>query len=187
MRLRLVLAASVLPVTLVEAKASLRVDVATDDTLITSHITTATAQLDGRDGILGRAIVTQTWELVLAAFPAHEITIPLPPLQSITSIKYQDSANVETTLASTSYVIDKTSEPALIYPVTTWPSTYSTPNAVVIQFIAGYGAAGAVPEPIKSAIKLRVQSLYDNLKPEDYAGVDRAHSALIFPYRLVLA
>jgi hypothetical protein len=40
-----------------EAKAHLRVD----DTLITALIAAATARLDGRDGILGRCLRSETW------------------------------------------------------------------------------------------------------------------------------
>lgn len=185
MRLRLITAPSGEVVTSAEAKAHLRVDDVTDDTLIISLLTAARTNLDGRAGILGRALMTQTWELVLDAFPVGEVVIPMPPLQSVTSIKYQNSSNVETTLDPAAYIIDATSEPAVVYPVTSWPSTYSTPNAVAIRFVAGYGAAAAVPEPIKTAIKLKVQALFDNLPPDQMAAIDRAHDALVWPYRIL--
>ena len=186
MRLRLINAPSTPVVTLAEAKAALRVDDVADDALIESYVAAAITQLDGRDGVLGRALVTQTWELVLPIFPAAQIVLPLPPLQSITAIKYRNAANVEITLDPAEYIIDADSAPAMVFPVTSWPSTYNTPNAVVIRFVAGYGAPALVPDPIKSAIKLRTQALYDNLKPDEAAGIDRASSALIFPYRLML-
>jgi len=186
MRLRLITPAAAPPVSLAEAKAQLRIADSEDDTMIVGLVSAAVGQLDGRNGMLGRALVTQTWEMVLDTFPAGQITVPLPPLQTVESIKYQNDANVQTTLDPSEYVVDALSEPGLIFPVDAWPSTYFTPNAVVIRFTAGYGAADAVPEPIKSAIKLRVQSLYDNLKPDDAAAIDRAHSALVFPFQLVM-
>lgn len=185
MRLRLITAPASEVVTSAEAKAHLRVESTDDDALIIAYLTAARAHMDGRDGILGRALMTQTWELVLDAFPTAAISLPLPPLQSITSIKYQDSSNVEQTLDAADYVVDTTSESSRVYPVTSWPSTYSTPNAVTIRFVAGYGNASAVPEPIKTAIKLKVQALYDNVPPDQMAAIDRASDALTWPYRVM--
>lgn len=185
MRLRLITAPASEVVTSAEAKAHLRVDHADDDALIIAYLTSARAHLDGRDGILGRALMTQTWELVLDTFPVAQIALPLPPLQSITSIKYQDSNNVEQTMDAADYVVDATSEPACVHPATAWPSTYSTPNAATIRFVAGYGNASAVPEPIKTAIKLKVQALYDNVPPDQMAAIDRASDALTWPYRVM--
>lgn len=185
MRLRLITAPAGEVVSSAEAKAHLRVDNIDDDALIIAYLTAARAHLDGRDGILGRALLTQTWELVLDAFPVAAISLPLPPLQSITSIKYQDSSNVEQTLDASDYVVDATSEPARVHPVNAWPSTYVTPNAVTVRFVAGYGNASAVPEPIKTAIKLKVQALYDNVPPDQMAAIDRASDALTWPYRVM--
>lgn len=187
MRLRLITPPSGEPVSSTEAKAHLRVDTADDDALIVSHITTARQRLDGQNGLLGRALLTQTWEAVLDGFPCGFITLPLPPLVSVTSIKYQDGANTEQTLNADQYEIDSTSTQARIYPVAgaSWPQTYATINAVTIQFECGYGNAAAVPEPIKTAIKLIVQMLHDNLNPDDAAAVDRAVDSLVFPYRVL--
>jgi hypothetical protein len=58
--------------TLADAKPHLRVDHNDDDSLITALIAAATARLDGRDGILGRWLRQQTWEL----FPARQLPAP---------------------------------------------------------------------------------------------------------------
>ena len=60
------------------------VDIGTTRTMsISAMIAAATDMLDGRHGILGRCLEAQTWELVLDAFPAAEIRIPLGPVASV--------------------------------------------------------------------------------------------------------
>jgi uncharacterized phiE125 gp8 family phage protein len=56
-------------VTLEEAKAFLNVTHSDHDELIEGLVDAATAALDGRYGLLQRALSPQTWELVLDRFP----------------------------------------------------------------------------------------------------------------------
>ena len=171
-RTKIATAATVLPVTLVEAKAHLRVDFSTDDTLITTLIWVATEYTEKR---LGRAITSQTWDMyfndwdeALANDANYEnIYIPFSPLQSITHIKYYDTNNVQQTITATEYDVDIISEPGLVAlsatNTTGWPALYDRPNAIVIRFIAGYGAASTnVPETIRACIKLLVSHFYEN-------------------------
>ncbi|RUM40311.1 MAG: hypothetical protein DSY80_10440, partial [Desulfocapsa sp.] len=53
------------PLTLAEVKDHLRILDNDQDTLLSSLITAATSYLDTRHGILGRALITQTWEMRL--------------------------------------------------------------------------------------------------------------------------
>jgi uncharacterized phiE125 gp8 family phage protein len=120
---------------------------------------------------MGRKLVTQTWELVIDEFPDEEIKIPYPPLQSIVSIKYDDAAGAEQTLATSGYVVDNVSEPGWVVPSTSgWPTTFEGINAVRIQFIAGYGATSDsppsfvanIPQSIKNGILLHLGLMYAN-------------------------
>lgn len=176
MALRLITAPTVEPVTLAEAKSHLRVSHTSDDLLIQSYIEGARVFCEK---FTGRALITQVWELVIDQFPHHEIMIPLPPLQSVDSINYDDSAGVVTGLASTEYEVDIVSEPGWVVPVTTgWPqSIWEGINAVRIQFTAGYppgtdspvDLAANVPESIKNSILLHVGNLYAN-RESDIVG-----------------
>lgn len=152
------------PITASEAKASpsLRVAVATDDTDIAALIKTARLMAETRTM---HALVTQTWELVLDGFPTGGIVVPMPPIQSVTSIKYIDTDGDEQTLGATLYAVDGDSIPGLIVPAygETWPTDVRDQvNAVRVRFVAGFGAASDVPEDIKSWIKIMVGTLYDN-------------------------
>lgn len=152
------------PITASEAKASpsLRVSVATDDTDITALIKTARMMAER---YTLHALVTQTLELVLDGFPTGGIRLPMPPLQSVTSIKYIDTSEVEQTMDPLDYSVDDDSSVGLIVPAygETWPTdVLDQVNAVRVRYVAGFGAAAAVPEDIKSWIKIMVGTLYDN-------------------------
>lgn len=168
MALRLITAAATNPVTLTEAKAHLR-EVDTDnDTLIGSMVSAATKYAEK---FLGRALIDQTWELVLDEFPTDEdelaIKIPLPPLIEVESIKYDDGDGVEQTLDEDLYVVDSASQPGWVVPVSTWPTSINDAvNSVRIRFRAGYldtsvsPAEENVPDNIKAAILLHVGALF---------------------------
>lgn len=149
------------PVTTAEAKEHLRVTHSDHDALIDALLLSARNHIDGKSGWLGRALITQTWELRLDSFQ-HEITIPLPPLQSVTSIKYIDTDGAEQTLPTDVYQITS-DDPGTIVEAygQSWPSTRDEKEAVRIVFVAGYGYADDVPEPIKTAMKFHVEALYD--------------------------
>jgi uncharacterized phiE125 gp8 family phage protein len=54
------------------AKARLRIDTTADDEVVRSIIAAATAMMDGADGLLGRALMPQSWRLDVAEFPASK-------------------------------------------------------------------------------------------------------------------
>lgn len=166
MALKLITAATELAVSLAEAKAHLRVDVADDDTLVTAFIIAAT---ELAEQATGRAIMPQTWELTLDAFPeAFELT--RVPAASITSLKYWDAAGDQQTLGTALYALDNTDDfgSAYVVPVFggTWPDTREQINAVALRYVAGYAAAANVPDSIKAWIKLQVGAMYENRQAE---------------------
>lgn len=164
MSLVLVTASATEPLTLAEAKAQARVTNTDEDTLITSLIVAARQHVET---LVRRALVTQTWDYKLDHFPVWEIEIPLPPLASVSSVKYLESAaGVDTTLATTEYRVLGASghNPGRITPDIgkVWPTTYDVGDAVTVRFVAGYGAAAAVPQPIKQAMLLLIAAWFEN-------------------------
>lgn len=175
MALKLITAAADLAVTLVEAKAHLRVDTSDDDTLIAAMITAATEAaeqaMSGKVG--GRAIMPQTWELTLDAFP-EALELTRVPVASITSVIYADLDGVDQTLSALLYSLDNYDDfgPTYVVPAydTEWPDTRDQINAVKVRYVAGYANAAAVPESIKSWIKLQVGAMYENREQETVAS-----------------
>jgi uncharacterized phiE125 gp8 family phage protein len=164
------------PVTTQEYKDHLRVDITTDDTLIDGL---GTAAREWAEMYTRRAFVTQTWDVILDEFPGTQnerfqehrgdiILIPKAPLQSITSITYVDENGDSQTFSSGDYIVDTASEPGRVFPIINevWPTIQSVGQAVTVKFVAGYGAASAVPEGIKLALKMIVGAWYNNR--EDY-------------------
>jgi len=197
MPLKLISAPATEPISITEARAHLRVTDSDNDSLIAIFIKAATQNVEGPDGFLGRALVTQTWELVIDGFPDSEIKIPLPPLQQIVSIKYDDAAGAEQTLAPSGYTVDAVSQPGWVVPGTAgWPSTIDAINAVRIRFICGYAPtadsppdpAGNVPFPIKAAILLHLGSLYahreDVIVGNIVSEMPRSSEMLLRPHRV---
>lgn len=192
--LTLITAPTVEPLDLAEAKAHLRVDVTADDALIDSLITAAREHVEA---VTGRALTTQVWELFLDAFPTDEefIEIPKAPLSSLQDVSYVD-ADTGTTVAAT--LADFTTLAPVGEragrgsvgpgPGKAWPTNVSTaPLSARIRFVAGYGAASAVPAGIKAAILLIVGDLYANREARlagnlsDNPTVER----LLFPFKLL--
>ena len=128
------------PVTLAEAKKHLMIESASDtadDTYITTLITVAREEVEERTQ---RQIMPVTLEDQREGFA--EIRLPRPPFQVIDSVKYDNTANVETTWATTNYWIDDTAEPARFRRADgiTFPETkVRKPNNVRIRYSCGYG------------------------------------------------
>ena len=177
------------PVSLAEAKHHLRVDFPDDDALIAAIIAAARQHAEM---LTRRQFITARWKFVLDRFPAHAVTLPRSPLQSVVSIDYLDTGNALQTVPPSDYTVDAACEPARITPVfgATWPVTLPQIAAVSVLFDAGYGTAADVPEGIKAWIKLRVGSLYEHR--EDFALVSRGRiealpfvDGLLDPYRVI--
>lgn len=166
MTLILETAAEAAPVTLDEVKAHLHIDSSDEDEGLEQLIGACTAKLDGRDGFLGRCLMTQTWKLILDRFP-DEIAVPLPPCQSVDSITYIDAAGGTQTLDPAVYQVGGIGSPDGARIVRaggmSWPAVKNMLEAVTVTFTAGYGdAAEDVPQPIRTAIKMHVGTLYEN-------------------------
>jgi uncharacterized phiE125 gp8 family phage protein len=147
-------------VSLAEIKKHVRAEYFNDDdAYLESLVAVATDHIDGKDGWLGRAIGTQTWDLIVDGFPNSGIRIPIPPLQSVTSVNYI-SAATGLEVALTGFYVDSVSEPGWIMPPQDgWPTPMDAVNAVRIRFVAGYAD---VPAAIKHAIKLLTGHFYEN-------------------------
>lgn len=150
------------PITLAEAKDHLRILDAAQDTLIGAMIKGARQYIETH---LGRSLVTQTWELALDAWPEKGfVRILNPPVISITSVTAVQSG-VVVTLDPIAYQSDLVSRIPRLAPAAnaSWPSAdVGVLNAIRVRYTAGYGAAAAVPEDIKAAIKFILAHWFEN-------------------------
>jgi uncharacterized phiE125 gp8 family phage protein len=157
MTLRLITAPATEPATAAEVKLDARINGATFDATITTLITAARKRAED---ITGRALITQTWELVLDAFPESEIQIGKMPIGSITYVKYYDGDGVLQTIDAADYSLDADTLPGWLLPAygDVWPATLDAANSVIIRFVAGYGGASDVPAEIRMWIRAQVSA-----------------------------
>lgn len=192
------------PVSLTEAKAWLKVDTSDDDTLITELIQVAR---EAAENYTRRAFVTQTLKLTLDRFPIYrgngrfeqdgifevsvpyalgadsgQIFLPRAPIQSVTSIVTYDDDNNSSTVSTSIYRLDAVADRVFLNESQTWPTDLRDYAAIEVTYVAGYGAASAVPASIKAAIKMHILRMYDG---RTVCDMPSNCMALLDQYRIV--
>jgi uncharacterized phiE125 gp8 family phage protein len=185
---RLITAASEDAVTLADAKLHCGIDGDDSNATILGFVRSA---VDWAQTFTGRQFVTATWELVLPYFQST-IELPHPPVSAITSIKYYDTGRTQQTLSSTVYKSDLLSTYARISEAygQVWPATCAEIDkydVVVVRYVCGYGAESAVPDAIKTAIKMLAGHWFENREASTtgpLSPVPMAVESLLMPYRV---
>jgi uncharacterized phiE125 gp8 family phage protein len=144
-----------------EAKLHLKVDLSTDDTLIAALIQAARENVEA---YTGRVLVSSTWYGYADTIDSDGFEITQVPIVSLTSIKYQDGNNAQQTWAATNYILNATRTPSRIglSSSASVPTTYGGNHDWVVEFVAGYANAAAVPAAIKAAMLLMIGHLYEH-------------------------
>lgn len=172
------------PVSLGEIEEHLTLDgcLADEDAAMLLGLITAAREM--AEDYQWRQLCTATITLVMDRFPCWVILLPRPKLQSVTSIKYIDFEGVLQTLDPGEYQVSTRAQPGYVCPAygKSWPATRCQPEAVTIEYVAGYGGPESVPETTKTAIKLLVGHWYANKE----AVVDRSMSSLPMGVRSLL-
>lgn len=151
------------PVTLAEAKAHLRVDDTAEDGLIATLIAAARIHLEGTTA---RALIAQSWRLVLDSWPPDRI-VPLPvgPLISLTAITAYDDAGDPHDISLAQVMPETAIAPArLLLPQTVagMPELRDR-QGIEVDYVAGYGTdAEDVPADLRQALLQLVGYWYEN-------------------------
>ena len=210
--LKIITESNVLPISLNEIKQTLRIDPDNFDQdaelimMLKSSIKTI-------EEYTGRVFIPKTFDFALDHIPYAQddkliegfstgpfmektqnyIMLPKSPIVQVSSFKYYDDSDTETTFASSNYYIDNFSEPAklVLRRSQTFPdvSSLRVSNAFIVRFDAGYGTTPKdVPEPIKQAIGLYTSHLYENRElftEQKQLPVPMTLASLLQPYRVV--
>jgi len=177
------------PVSLSDIKAHCRVDHTDDDAYLLGLITAAT---NACESFTGRQLIHATYTLKLDGFPG-EIELPKPPLSSVTSITYVDTAGTSQTVSADDYQVDSASVVGRVMPAydAYWPATRDGQyNVVTVTFVAGYGATAAtVPIRLRQGVKAFAATLYEH-RETVVVGAIKAElpevcRALWYPFKLV--
>lgn len=173
------------PVTLVDAKAHLRVTHSSEDTLIGGLITAAREDVERSAGI---ALIDQCWRLALDRWPAdNRVALLRHPVREVLSVTLYDEAGAATLFDPLQYQLDALSRPTRLH-FDRAPERLRAMNGIEIDFRAGFGEAGTdVPDVLKRAMLLLVAHWYEfrtGFGPADQpVSYPAAYDRLIAGYR----
>jgi uncharacterized phiE125 gp8 family phage protein len=174
------------PVTVADVKLYARVAHNVEDALITTWISAGRKLAEDYQH---RSYIEQVYNLTFDSFPDKCIEIPMPPLLSIDSVRYYDEDNVETTVSTSDYFVDTTSEIGRLAFTSgfSWPSVTLRPlNGLIIEFTAGYGATAAdTPDSVKNAIYIYCTHMFENRESES-GTIPREFFDLLQPDRMAV-
>ena len=152
----------------------------------------------------GLALITQTWTMALDHWPAgaqqwwdgtrqgaisdiyapnslRAVTLPRYPLQSVDDVTvFDDSGNSAVVVIADVFDVDTFRRPGrmVLRNGATWPIALRASNAIVIDYVAGFGdTAASVPAILRRAVRQVAAYLYahygDECQPEDALGAAR--------------
>ena len=123
------------PVTLAEAKAFARIDGDDEDALVAALIAAARLHVES---LTGRALVTQTWRLVLKCVSGLVVPLPVVPARDL--VEAPDGAVLQGDSVLLAAAVDE----------------------LTVDYTAGYGEAGDVPQDLKQAVLTLVAYWYEH-------------------------
>ncbi|PZR07073.1 MAG: hypothetical protein DI536_28880 [Archangium gephyra] len=189
MALRVVTPPSDTPVSLIEAKAHLRLEESADDAYVEQLIESAASHVAVT---CERALMQQEVELISVSPWRSDGAVrliggALHNEADLVRVAYLDGNDVEHELPLTScfLVPGGTATPAALFPKASWPTMSSRPDALRVRYRVGWATAAEVPAPLRHAVLLVVSQLYEFRTPEVTTSIatSGALEALLAPYR----
>lgn len=153
---------SVEPITYALVRDHLRVDDTPEEQVIISHYMKAAR--DAFEDMTGHILSSsQTWELY-QEFWSGEIEIRKAPVIAVSSIQYYDNSDVLQTLSASTYYVQIYGRCTVIRfkAGTTLPTLSERPDAVKVNFTAGYSTPNNVPTMAKQALLSLIGHWYEN-------------------------
>lgn len=139
------------------------------DDFLTTLVEAATDTIEGPSST-GAVFVSQTWRATLDHLPSC-FSIPLGPIQSITSITYVDQAGEVQTIDPATYHTDFDRHPAMVAFYSAPPVPARVPGSVKVTFVAGYGDPSQTPAKARHAVRLLVGDWFKNREASTEASV----------------
>jgi uncharacterized phiE125 gp8 family phage protein len=126
------------PLTLAQAKRWCRITTDEEDQDVLDFLAGARRFVERETEL---ALITQTVEVKLDGFWCGKLPLPMPPLQSVESVKYVDTDGAEQTLDPAVYRVSTHERPGTVWLATdqSWPATKDEREVVTITFKAGFG------------------------------------------------
>lgn len=161
-----------LAVSIEDARLELRIDGTDLDPVIRARIAEIT---EHAEHVMGRSIMRQTWQEIGDSF-SGVIRLYNPPLISVSSVKYIDTAGILQTVPVTDYWVDDGELAAYVIPKYGWPSCALQPNAVTVEYVCGYGdTPAAVPPVIHGYIIAKLIEQFDASNKTEQTSVQASY------------
>ncbi|GAA6190887.1 hypothetical protein [Phaeobacter sp. NW0010-22] len=155
------------------------------DTLLQGVVTGAIEYLDGYSGVLGRCLMTQTWEQRFTGFE-RQIRLPFITVSSA-EISYVDSSGLSQNVETNLYEVAQDARGSYVRFRSgfKFPSLDDQDFPVQIRMVSGYGTAADVPWLIKVAVLAIVNACFDD-EPGEWCDLPPVRSAMTQFRRVVL-
>jgi uncharacterized phiE125 gp8 family phage protein len=135
-------------ISLAEAKLYLRVDNAADDVLISELIVAVRSYAEMA---IGRSLVEQSWQVDYREGLSCDVTLPMQPVRSITSIVAKGDTGSSLTLPSTSY--------RLLSPSLLHIDSAISASVISVNYVAGDNVT--TPRDLRQAMLSHLAMCYD--------------------------
>jgi uncharacterized phiE125 gp8 family phage protein len=156
------------------------------DTVMTAFIKAATEQAQQ---FTDRQFLNATWTVLLRQFPSR-IALPKSPCSAVSSVKYYDLNNTLQTLSATEYKVKDGGAYGhhIVEFDGTIPAVHDKPDAIIIEYVAGYGAAASsVPNALVVAIMIQAANYFANRESEqtgtNAVQLMNGFHQLLYPYK----
>lgn len=174
------------PIALADARAFLRLDDTAEDGLLTTLIATARLHVQA---VTGRAMLEQSWRLVLDDWPAtRSLALPVGPVQSLAAVTAFDLDDEPHALDPGQFVLQ--AGHVLLPQALSGAPALRKRLGLEIDYVAGYGTDPAqVPADLRHAALVLVAHWFENRDAVVAAGagavVPPGFDRLTAPYRRV--
>lgn len=167
------------PITSDQATAHVRVDSEEDFTYLEELIPVAREYVDSMTGRVssscGWKMVTDSWDSAFGSTAWDRkqiISLYRVPLVSVESVKYYaPDATSLTTIDAADYAAIISTEPGGILFLEDVPQVDTTrPDAIQIEFTAGYSQPALAPAILRHAVKMMVAHFYEQRTPVAFAS-----------------
>lgn len=146
------------PVSLAEAKAFLRIDGTAEDGLVTTLVAAARVHVES---VTARALLQQSWRLVLDAWPAgRAMLLPVGPATALLAVRLFDEDDDEHELALDGFGLE--AGIALRLPAAPDLPGLRERFAVEVDYVAGAAEVADVPADLKHAMLALVSHWYEH-------------------------
>lgn len=155
---QLITAPTFQPITLADAREASRISSSIQDRELGSWINEAVARLQQETW---RQFCTATYSMKFQEF-TEEMHLPRPPLASVTSITYFDSAGDEQTLSADIYDVVTDQTPGLVRLAyqQSYPATRRHFDDITVTFVCGW-PEDELPTWVEKSTKYLVAHLYE--------------------------